>query len=200
MKIFIRLRGLKLLRLSLMIASGLWFLCSQPAYAAEVQNGHLLSASNSPSSALVVGLPQVDVDQLESSLLTNYLTNHLGFLASQPIDDAEIAAHIGIEPLQAAMATNPGSAEDWNDLGRALFASQQYAGALMAYDYALLINPDYSPAWANRCGVLSQLKEYTQALLSCALALKSDDEHRRSQGLALVWNSRERELLNLEEY
>jgi len=69
----------------------------------------------------------------------------------------------------------------------------------MAYDHALMLSPDYSLALANRCGVLSQLEDYDQALVSCGLALQGDGRWG-AQGSALAWNNQGNALFILKQY
>ena len=87
----------------------------------------------------------------------------------------------------------------WNNLGQQLFSQKRYPDALLAYNHALLIEPEYSLVLANRCGVLSQLGEYSQALASCNLALEIDRQWG-AQGSALGWDNRGDALFNLERY
>lgn len=87
----------------------------------------------------------------------------------------------------------------WNNLGQRLFHLARYPDALIAYDHALLINPDYSLGLANRCGVLSKLEQYAQALESYDLALQGDD-YWGAEGSALAWDNRGDILFNLERY
>ncbi|MEM8614005.1 MAG: tetratricopeptide repeat protein [Cyanobacteria bacterium P01_H01_bin.105] len=87
----------------------------------------------------------------------------------------------------------------WNNLGQQLFAQKRYPDALLAYNHALLIKPEYSLVLANRCGVLSQLGEYSQALNSCDLALEINSQWG-AHGSALGWDNRGDALFNLERY
>ena len=102
------------------------------------------------------------------------------------------------------MSTSPACANivdatAWNNLGQQFFSQQRYPDALLAYNHALLIEPEYSLVLANRCGVLSQLEEYSQALASCNLALEIDRQWG-AQGSALGWDNRGDALFNLERY
>ncbi|MEM9809065.1 MAG: tetratricopeptide repeat protein [Cyanobacteria bacterium P01_D01_bin.56] len=91
------------------------------------------------------------------------------------------------------------NATAWNNVGQQLFALERYSDALLAYNHALLIRPEYSLVLANRCGVLSQMGEYSQALASCDLALKVN-HHWGVNGSALGWDNRGNVLFNLEQY
>ena len=87
----------------------------------------------------------------------------------------------------------------WNHLEQLLFAQMHYPDAPLAYNHALLINPYYSLVLANRCGVLSQLGEFSQALVSCDLVLEINSQWGE-QGSALGWDNRGDALFNLEQY
>ena len=119
----------------------------------------------------------------ELELLTTVLTTLL------------LSLMIGIFPAHASVA----DATLWNNLGQQLFMQKRYPDALLAYDHALFIEPEYSLVLANRCGVLSQLKEYAQALASCDLALEFNHQWG-AQGAALGWDNRGDALFNLERY
>ncbi|MBF2002159.1 MAG: tetratricopeptide repeat protein [Synechococcales cyanobacterium M58_A2018_015] len=110
-----------------------------------------------------------------------------------------LSGQAGIAACRCAIAANPRDAAAWNNLGQKLFRLQRYTDALVAYDHALLIHPNYSLGLANRCGVLSQLGEYDQALASCDLALAGDG-HWGVQGSALAWDNRGDALFNLKRY
>ncbi|MEM9482752.1 MAG: tetratricopeptide repeat protein [Cyanobacteria bacterium P01_F01_bin.116] len=106
--------------------------------------------------------------------------------------------------LSLTVASSPGyatlvDATTWNNLGQQLFTQKRYSDALLAYNHALIIQPTYSLVLANRCGVLSQLGEYDQALISCDLALEVNAQWG-SQGEALGWDNRGNALFNLERY
>ncbi|MEO0350637.1 MAG: tetratricopeptide repeat protein [Cyanobacteria bacterium P01_A01_bin.15] len=102
---------------------------------------------------------------------------------------------IGILPAYATSL----DATLWNNLGQQLFSQKRYPEALLAYNHALIIKPEYSLVLANRCGVLSQLGEYSQALKSCDLALEINSQWG-AQGSALGWDNRGDALFNLERY
>ena len=138
------------------------------------------------------------VNDLLASQLSNRanLSSHFSAQTSHQQASSEPAS---INKWKAVIALNPTSDIAWNNLGQKLFVAQQYAGALRAYDHALVISPDYSLALANRCGVLSQLENYDQALVSCDMALKGDGRWG-AQGSALAWNNRGDALFNLKKY
>ena len=130
--------------------------------------------------------------------------NAVGYVSVAQVSTQEMPSEpssqqLKIYELEKVIALNPSSDTAWNNLGQTLFVAQQYAGALTAYDHALVISPDYSLALANRCGVLSRLKDYDQALMSCELALKGDGRWG-AQGSARAWNNRGDALFNLKQY
>ena len=102
---------------------------------------------------------------------------------------------VGILPANATFL----DATVWNNLGQQFFTQKRYPEALLAYNHALIIKPEYSLVLANRCGVLSQLGEYSQALKSCDLALEINSQWG-AQGSALGWDNRGDALFNLERY
>ncbi|WP_163660188.1 tetratricopeptide repeat protein [Adonisia turfae] len=102
---------------------------------------------------------------------------------------------VNVSPAVASVT----DATVWNNLGQQLFSQKRYPDALLAYNHALLIEPEYSLVLANRCGVLSQLQEFHQALVSCDLALEINSQWG-AQGSALGWDNRGDALFNLERY
>ncbi|MEL6139826.1 MAG: tetratricopeptide repeat protein, partial [Cyanobacteria bacterium J06628_6] len=104
-----------------------------------------------------------------------------------------------LEQQLAAISANPENPTAWNNLGQSLFSLGQISEALLAYNHALMISPDYSLVLANRCGVLSQLEEYQLALQSCDLALQVNHQWG-AQGAALAWDNRGDVLFRLEDY
>ena len=189
---------------------GIWLLGLSPAYATSTQDCHFsranfLSSHFLSSSGLT---PQVVTSHLPAAYLLqlkeNFLIGDSFSLSSRPLSsrsDRYTAAtsHAGLETWTQAIANDPNNPMAWNNLGQSLFAQEQYEKALVAYDHALLIKPTHSLALANRCGVLSQLAHYDQALTSCDLALDGDGQWGVI-GSALAWNNRGDVLFNLEQY
>lgn len=100
---------------------------------------------------------------------------------------------------EKALKINPHVAATWINHGQKLFDFRQYAKALISFDNALLIKPDYSLGLANRCGILSVLGRYPEALDSCDMALIGDQQWGFS-GQVLAWNNRGDTLVKLERY
>lgn len=100
---------------------------------------------------------------------------------------------------EQALKLNPHVAATWINHGQKLFDFRQYAKALTSFDNALLIKPDYSLGLANRCGILSVLGRYPEALDSCDMALLGDQQWGFS-GQVLAWNNRGETLVKLKRY
>jgi tetratricopeptide (TPR) repeat protein len=105
----------------------------------------------------------------------------------------------GIKACNLAITLNPSNPVNWNNRGEKLFNKARYVDALVSYNHALLIDPEYSLVLANRCAVLSELQKYAEALNSCELALSGNKEWG-TLGEMLVWNNRGDVLFNLGRY
>lgn len=100
---------------------------------------------------------------------------------------------------EQALKINPHVAAAWINHGQKLFNFRQYTKALISFENALLLNPDYSLGLANRCGILTVLGRYPEALDSCDMALIGDQQWGFS-GQVLAWNNRGDTLIKLERY
>lgn len=100
---------------------------------------------------------------------------------------------------EQALKINPHVAAAWINHGQKLFDFRQYAKALISFENALLLKPDYSLGLANRCGILTVLGRYPEALDSCDMALIGDQQWGFS-GQVLAWNNRGDALIKLERY
>jgi hypothetical protein len=49
----------------------------------------------------------------------------------------------------------PATAEDWHKKGNSLSVHRDFAGALIAYEKALKLKPDYYSAWIERSALAS---------------------------------------------
>lgn len=83
----------------------------------------------------------------------------------------------------------------WYNRGAALVQNNQIPESLDSYDWALRIDPTYSPALAGRCFSLSQLYRFESALAACDQALQMDNWDHESP--ALAWINRGRTLIAL---
>lgn len=104
-----------------------------------------------------------------------------------------------LSSCEQAIKINPHVAATWINHGQKLFGFGQYSQALISFDNALLLKPDYSLGLANRCGILSVLGENTKALDACEMALLGDQQWGTS-GQVLAWNNRGNALLKMERY
>ncbi|MEM8638270.1 MAG: tetratricopeptide repeat protein [Cyanobacteria bacterium P01_G01_bin.54] len=83
----------------------------------------------------------------------------------------------------------------WYNRGAALTQTQQVPEALDSYDWALRIDPTYSPALAGRCHSLALLARFESSLTACDQALQMDNWDGESP--ALGWLNRGRALVAL---
>ncbi|NJK47810.1 tetratricopeptide repeat protein [Candidatus Gracilibacteria bacterium] len=176
--------ALKLGLLAISIAA--WFLLIQPAQALSPKNCHL--SNNHPTTVMPNFQPTVE--------LPSERVNHHHFWLANCL---MLSGQAGVDACHCAIATNPTNPLTWNNLGQKLFGLGRYSEALISYNHALLIIPNYSLALANRCGVLDKLKRYSEALTSCELALGGDKQWG-SGGEALAWNNQGDILFNLGLY
>ncbi|MBE7385462.1 MAG: tetratricopeptide repeat protein [Leptolyngbya sp. SIO1E4] len=177
------------------IMAGVWLLFSQPASASNHQNFDVPSPSDLPQEVVAVSWPKPELASSKAMLMADQAAVPM----KQMHDSFSIFKHVEFQTVYRAVMTNPLSAAAWNNLGHQLFSLDHYTEALTAYDHALFIEPDYSLGLANRCGVLSKLGEYAQALVSCELALEKN-RHWGIQGAALAWDNRGDALFNLRRY
>ena len=176
------------------IVIGLYFGMSPWAHAASATSWHI------GQSGL---LPKPSLFQLSDSELASAKAVFMAHVSVTPKNESSNTLNkvslLKIEDIYHAVISNPFDVIAWNNLGHRLFDLDHYEEALAAYDHALLIDPDYSLILANRCGVLSILGEYGQALESCDLAIKKDQKWGR-QGAAIAWDNQGDALFNLERY
>jgi tetratricopeptide (TPR) repeat protein len=83
----------------------------------------------------------------------------------------------------------------WYHRGAALTQEDKLPEALESYDWALRIDPTYSPAWAGRCLSLAQLSRFESALEACDRAIQNDNWDFTSP--AIAWLNRGRALVEL---
>lgn len=105
----------------------------------------------------------------------------------------------GILLCQQLVKATPSDPESWNYLGYKYYDFQKYKEALFAYGQALSLNPKYSLALANICGLLSQIRSYHLALKACDRALENDSSWG-FEGKALALDNKGKVLFNLGRY
>lgn len=69
------------------------------------------------------------------------------------------------------LVTDPTSAIGWYQHGDGLANQGRYAEALISFNQAIALNPDFHEAWVFRGVVLIHLEHYQEALESCDRAL-----------------------------
>ncbi|NET88492.1 MAG: tetratricopeptide repeat protein [Kamptonema sp. SIO1D9] len=82
--------------------------------------------------------------------------------------------------------------------GERLSAQGAYQRALIAYDEAIALKPNYGEAFSSRCWVLQQMERYTEALAACDRALSINSGSKQTwnrQAGALTGLGRNREAI-----
>ena len=177
-----------------MVLTWLGLTLMRPAYASGIESHHQITVSWFHPTKVSDPLPKAQREQLKLAFITDGLiplkSEAKSYLESQQAN---------IDALRRSISANPSNIAAWNNLGHELFSLKHYREALAIYNHTLTINPDYSLGLANRCGVLSKLGHYTQALASCDLALRGDGNWG-IQGPELAWDNRGDVLFNLKRY
>jgi len=98
--------------------------------------------------------------------------------------------------LQQAAHVAPHSPNAWYSVGQACMhlPAQRYAEALVAYDRAVALDPDFALAWASKAKTLNALRRYEEALAACETAIVL------VPGSAFAWNNKGVALFNLRRY
>lgn len=177
------------------IVSALWLSLIQPTQASNLHGLQVLDAMGLSPQAVPIALQKTVLASPQGIFIasTSAMSN------SETRDGFSVASQLDDSPFYRAVVSNPMNASAWNNLGSQLFSLNLYTEALFAYNHALLIDADYSLGLANRCGVLSKLGQYAQALDSCQLAIEIN-RHWGSQGAALAWDNQGDVLFNLQRY
>lgn len=84
--------------------------------------------------------------------------------------------------------TSRKTAEDWIREGEAHLDLKHYAEALIAFERAIQLNPNYALAYNNKGRALSRLKQYEEALIAYDQALRLDPAYAHAynnKGVAL---------------
>ncbi|MEP0874722.1 tetratricopeptide repeat-containing serine protease family protein [Funiculus sociatus GB2-M2] len=92
---------------------------------------------------------------------------------------------------EAAATTN---AEELLNSGNDLLVSERYKEAVIDYDKAIQIKPDFHEAWYNRGIALGKLKQYQEAIASYDKAIQFKPD------LYQAWNNRALALSDLQQY
>ncbi|PWB51934.1 MAG: hypothetical protein C3F06_09750, partial [Candidatus Methanoperedenaceae archaeon] len=86
------------------------------------------------------------------------------------------------------------TADEWYNEGVYLGQSGKFNEAIIAYDEALKINPQYADAWYNKGIALCKLKKYEEAIKAYDEALKINPQY------ADPWNNKGIALTKLKRY
>ncbi|NET59796.1 MAG: serine protease, partial [Symploca sp. SIO2E6] len=87
------------------------------------------------------------------------------------------------------------NAIDWLNYGNQLWRLEQHKEALIAFDQAIQLQPDFYQAWYSRGLVLFFLQQYSEALESFDRAIQESQEK-----FVLAWRGRGQALINLQRY
>ncbi|MFM9989690.1 tetratricopeptide repeat protein [Flavobacterium sp.] len=80
-----------------------------------------------------------------------------------------------IEYITKYIDTNPYSEIAWHQLGRLNYGLKQYEAALVAFDYATLIDDEFLGAFMEKAKALERLKRYEEAIENYNETIKLDD-------------------------
>ncbi len=80
-----------------------------------------------------------------------------------------------IKFLNSYIDKNPYSEVAWHQLGRQYFVLEMYTEALIAFDYAVLIDESFIGGYLEKAKTLEQLKRYYEAIENYAVTLELDD-------------------------
>jgi tetratricopeptide (TPR) repeat protein len=80
-----------------------------------------------------------------------------------------------IEYITKYIETNPYSEIAWHQLGRLNYGLKQYEAALVAFDYATLIDDEFLGAYMEKAKALERLKRYEEAIKNYNETIKLDD-------------------------
>ena len=105
----------------------------------------------------------------------------------------------GVLACEQLVKSTPNDPEAWNNLGYKYYFVEEYQKALFSYQQALNLNPKYSLAWTNLCGLLSNIESYDLALQACDRALLNNS-YWGSDGEALAWDNKGNILFYLGRY
>ncbi len=100
---------------------------------------------------------------------------------------------------ERALALEPNNLNLWMQQGLALEQLGDYDRALLSYEQALAMRPDYALALARQCGVLNELEAFEAAIAACDAALQGDNRWGRV-GVAYGWTQHSRALIGLADY
>jgi tetratricopeptide (TPR) repeat protein len=91
-----------------------------------------------------------------------------------------------VEACNQAITLNTNEPIAWLERGDAMAGQGMYIEAVVSYDRFIKLKPDNSGGLAKRCGALMELERYEDAIASCELALRLD-QNWADASPAMVW-------------
>lgn len=89
--------------------------------------------------------------------------------------DMEKESELAINFLNTYVDKNPYCEVAWHQLGRQYFMLEMYKEALMAFDYAILIDESFIGGYLEKAKTLEELKRYQEAIDHYLVTLELDD-------------------------
>lgn len=89
--------------------------------------------------------------------------------------DMEKLHHEAIPFLNAYIDKNPYSEVAWHQLGRQYFVLEMYTEALVAFDYAVLIDESFVGGYLEKAKTLEQLNDYKKAIENYFITIELED-------------------------
>jgi predicted O-linked N-acetylglucosamine transferase (SPINDLY family) len=99
-----------------------------------------------------------------------------------------------VRPLKRALLLDSQSAAAHSDLGIALKALQRHDDALVCFDGAIALKPDFADAYYNRGNLLIELRRFTEAVAGFDRAIAINPQHVHA------WKSRGNALYGLARF
>ncbi|HLO48483.1 MAG TPA: tetratricopeptide repeat-containing serine protease family protein [Kamptonema sp.] len=100
--------------------------------------------------------------------------------------------------LQTSTVGGSSNAVDWANRGNELYRLERFEEALLAFDRAIKIKPDFYPAWYGRGNVLSSMERYQEAIAAYNRATEIKPDFYlvwRDRGALLAFLKQDREAL-----
>ena len=170
-----------------------WFLASDYCYGIEMQKA-LQRHTEGKARVVPILLRPVEWEGAPFS--------HLQILPTEAIpvtrwaDRNEAFEDIAKELRKVAkeLSISLKTKEEWLEEGDVLYNLKRYEEALVAYEQAIRLDPNYVLAYDNKGDALYRLKRYEEALVACEQAIRLDPNY------VLAYNNKGNALNSLKRY